>query len=227
MNTPLGKFTFILSFILTGFLFFSSSICYGLDEAIVIKDRINVRVDATAMAPSLGFLKRGERVTIADESFEWYKIILPKRFSAYVAAEFMQEVEGNKVEVAASNLNLRSSPSMSSYIIGKAEKGTVFFFRAKKGGWFEVRGYPHIYGWVNKNFLKKSEKLLKLEGILSPYNGTGCEANYILKTDEKKYFLNIVTKGKTKFIDRKVKIEGVEAEGSCPYIVVYKLVFVR
>jgi len=225
MNTPLGKF--LLSFILTGFLFSSSNVCYGLEEAIVTKDRINVRVDATAMAPSLGFLKRGERVTVADERFEWYKIVLPKRFSAYAAAEFLKEIDGNKVEVIASNLNLRNSPTMSSYVIGQVENGTVFFLRSKKGDWFEVRGYPHIYGWVNKNFLEKSEKLLKLEGTLFPYNGTDCEANYTLKTENNKYFLNITTKGKTKFINKKVKIEGIENKGSCPYIIVYKLVFTR
>jgi len=224
MNTPLVRF--IISFILTGFLFFTGNV-YSLDEAIVIKDRINVRVDATAMAPSLGFLKRGERVTIADERFEWYKIVLPKRFSAYAAAEFLKEIEGNKVEVIASNLNLRNNPSMSSYVIGQVETGTVFFLRSKKGDWFEVRGYPHIYGWVNKNFLEKYEKLLKLEGTLYPYNGTDCEANYTLRTDNNKYFLNITTKGKTKFINKKVKIEGIENKGSCPYIVVYRLVFVR
>ncbi|MDD4954968.1 MAG: SH3 domain-containing protein [Candidatus Omnitrophica bacterium] len=226
MNTPLGKF--LLSFVLTGYLFLGSGKCYSLDEAIVVKDRINVRVDATAMAPSLGFLKRGERVAIADERFDWYKIVLPKRFSAYAAAEFLKDEDTNKVEVTASSLNLRSQPSMSSYVIGRVEKGTVFFVRSSKGDWFEIRGYPHIYGWVNKNFLEKTEKLLKLEGTLFSYNGADCEANYILKTENNnKYFLNITTKGKTKFISRKVRIEGIENKGTCPYVVVYKLVFTR
>ncbi|MFA5305216.1 MAG: SH3 domain-containing protein [Candidatus Omnitrophota bacterium] len=205
----------------------SANLCYALDEAIVTKDRINVRVDATAMAPSIGFLKRGEKVKIIDERFEWYKITLPKRFSAYAAAEFLKEIDNNKVEVIASNLNLRDTPSMSSYVIGQAEKGTVFFFRRKKNNWFEVRGYPHIYGWVNKNFLEKREKVINLEGTLFPVNDANCEANYILKTPEEKYLLNILTKGKTKYMNKKVKIEGVMAKGSCSYVVVYKLVFVR
>lgn len=225
MITPLVKF--ITGFILTGFLFFSGSFCYGQDEAIVVKDKINVRIDATAMSPSLGLLRRGERVAVVSERFDWYKIILPKRFSAYAAAEFLTEIEGNKVEVTASSLNLRSEPSMSSYVLGKVDKGAVFFLRSKKGDWFEVRGYPHIYGWVNKGFLQKSEKLLKLEGDLSPYNGSDCEANYVLKTESGKYFLNITTKGKTKFINRRVKVEGIEEKGSCPYIIVCKLVFVK
>ncbi len=227
MNAPLGKFRFIISFILTGFLFFSASLCHALDEAVVTKDRINVRVDATAMAPSMGVLRRGEKVTITDERFEWYKIILPKRFSAYAAAEFLKEIDNNKVEVIASNLNLRNVPSMSSYTIGQAEKGTVFFFRGKKNNWFEIRGYPHIAGWVNKNFLEKREKVINLEGTLFPFNGVDCEANYTLKTPAENYLLNILTKGKTKYVNKKVKIEGVMVKGSCSYIVVYKLVFVR
>lgn len=217
----------MISFILAGLFFFSSNLCYCQSEAVVAKNRINVRVDATAMAPSLGLLKRGERVTIIDESFGWYKIMLSKRFSAYAAAQFLKEIDNNKVEVIGSNLNLRSSPSMSSYVIGRAEKGTVFFYRRKKGDWFEVRGYPHIYGWVNKNFLEKTGKVLVLEGALSALNGQNCEANYILQTSGRKYFLNILTKGKTKFMNRKVKIEGLEAKGACPYIIVYKLVFIK
>ncbi|MFA5337003.1 MAG: SH3 domain-containing protein [Candidatus Omnitrophota bacterium] len=228
MITPLEKVKFVIGFVLTGFFFLANGIIgYGADEAIVTKDRINVRVDATAMAPSMGFLKRGEKVTIADERFEWYKIALPKRFSAYAAAEFLKEIDSNKVEVIASNLNLRSSPSMSSYVMGQAEKGTVFFIRGKKNDWFELRGYPHIYGWVNKNFLEKREKVVNLEGALFPFNDINCEANYVLKTPGEKYFLNILTKGKTKYVNKKVKIEGVKAKGACSYIIVYKLVFAR
>ena len=227
MNAPLGKFRFIISFILTGFLFFVPRLCYPLDEAVVTKDRINARVDATAMAPSLGFLNRGEKVEIIDERFEWCKVILPKRFSAYAAAEFIKEIDTNKVEVIASNLNLRDSPSMSSHVIGQAEKGTVFFFRKKKNDWFEVRGYPHIYGWINKNFLEKRERVLNIEGVLSPFTGSDCEANYILRTPEKKYFLNIVTKGKTKFMNKKVRVEGLAAKGACSYIIVSKMIFVK
>jgi uncharacterized protein YgiM (DUF1202 family) len=227
MTTPLEKVKSIVGFILTGFLFLTSSVCYGADEAIVTKDKINIRVDATAMSPVIGVLKRRERVKVIEERFDWYKIVLPKRFSAYAASEFLKEIENNKVEVIASKLNLRDSPSMSSYVIGQAEKGAVFFLRGKKGEWLEIRGYPHAYGWVNKNFLEKSEKALKLEGVLFPYNGSDCEANYILKTDNKRYFLNIITKGKTKFTNQRVRIEGVETEGSCSYIVVYKLVFVK
>lgn len=151
------KPNFIKYVILMGFLFLFPRAAYSLDKAVVLKDQINVRVDSTVMSPVLGYLRYKETVAIIEEKFGWCKIVLPKRFSAFAASEFLKKVADNKVEVTASNLNLRNKPAVSSYVIGNVDRGTVLFFRKKKGQWFELRGYPYTHGWVNENFLEKLE----------------------------------------------------------------------
>jgi uncharacterized protein YgiM (DUF1202 family) len=228
-NAPLIKFRLGISFILTGFiiLFFSQQ-AYCIENAQVKKDRINVRVDATVASPVLGYLNKGEIVSSLEERFDWSKIILPKRFSAYAAAQFLKKIGPNKVQVLVSDLNLRNQPSISSYTIGNAEKGSIFFYRNESNGWFEIRGYPYIYGWVNTSFLTKLQKPISIEGIIFPLKAYACEANCVLKTDATKYYLSLLYKGKTKFMNKKVRIEGVQIKGSgCTYIYAYKLVFVK
>ncbi len=220
---PLEKSCFLKHFILTGFFIFTAQFAYSSDKAIVLKDNINVRVDATAMSPLLGVLSKNDMVTIVDQRFDWYKIILPKSFSVFASDEFLDSIANNKVKVEASKLNLRNGPSMSSYVIGTVEKGTVLLVKGRKGNWVELRGYPHAYGWVNKVFLRKIDSVVNLEGILYPFDDGKCEANYVLDVSGKKYYLNIRTKGRTKFTNKKVKIEGVKVNGSCPYIIVHKL----
>lgn len=224
---PLEKLGFVKYLILAGFFFSAVNYAYPSDTAVVTKDKINARVDATVMSPSLGYLNNREIVTVVEDRFEWCKVILPKRFSSYAAAEFLEKIDDNKVKVIASDLNLRNKPSMSSYVIGHAPKDAVFFFRKEKAGWYELRGYPYAYGWVNKNFLFRTDKSVNLEGVLLPFNDENCEANYILRAQGKKYFLNILTKGKTKFINKRAKIEGIKTKGSCPYIIVTKITFIR
>ncbi|MFA6280964.1 MAG: SH3 domain-containing protein [Candidatus Omnitrophota bacterium] len=192
------------------------------------KDNINIRVDATVASPSLGYLAKGEIVSILEDKFDWAKIILPKRFSAYAASQFLKKLGDNKVEVLVSDLNLRNQPTLSSYTIGRADRGSVFFYRSQENGWFELRCYPYTYGWVNKNFLTKLQKPISVEGEILFLRNYTCEANCVLKTNTTEYLLSLLYKGKAKFLNKKVKIQGVQIKGSgCTYIYVYKLVFLK
>jgi N-acetylmuramoyl-L-alanine amidase len=128
---------------------------YPFYIAKIAKDKINIRVDSTSLSPSIGYLNKGEKVRIIEERFDWCKIILPKRFTCYVASEFIREIGGNIGEVTASNLNLRAEPSLFSHTLGKVSKGTILFIKEKNKGWFKVRGYPYTSGWVHKSFLQK------------------------------------------------------------------------
>ena len=144
-------------------LFSAAFFCFTLPayssyNAKVIKEKVNIRVDSTAMAPSIGYLYQGEVSNVIEEYYDWCKVILPKRMYCYVAAEFLRRISDNKAEVIVDELNLRSSPSKESYIIGKVSKGTVLFIKEQKGGWFKVRGHPYAYGWVNKSFLQRIQK---------------------------------------------------------------------
>lgn len=146
------KFLFILlPCIITGKVF-----SYP-DQYEVLKDQINVREDSTTIAASLGYLNNGDVVTVVDEKYEWYKIILPQNFSYpyFVSAEFIKTIAETKGEVTASYLNIRSNPSLNSPVIGKIEKGKIVSLIEKKDNWYTIEGYPYVKGWVHKKFLKK------------------------------------------------------------------------
>lgn len=143
-----------------GFIFFS---CVTWTSALsfpqyeVLKEGINVREDSTTIAVSLGCLNKGDIVTVVDEKYDWYKILLPKNivYNCFVSVDFIKPIDEIKGEVTASYLNIRSNPSLNSSVIGKIEKGKIVSIIEKRENWYMINGYPYIKGWVHKKFLKK------------------------------------------------------------------------
>lgn len=123
----------------------------------VLKDSINVRVDSTVLSDSLGYLSQGDEVTVLGEKYDWYRIILPQRFTCYIAAEFAEKIESRLLKVTGSGVNLRSSPTLESPIIGVAPKDTTFRVLEYGKEWIKISGYPYAQGWVHKKFLKEGE----------------------------------------------------------------------
>lgn len=129
----------------------------------VAKDKVHIRSDSTVMSASLGMLKKGEKVEIIGEKFEWYKIRVPRRFPCYASAEYLELLSKNKGEVTASNLNLRNKPSLEALVIGEVEEGAILEVLSKQGDWLKVKGHPHVSGWIHNQFLEPYEiKLTKI-----------------------------------------------------------------
>ncbi len=139
-------------------LFVYASKAFSFSVYTVTKDGINVRIDSTTSSASLGYLVKGETIEGIKSKFEWYKIKLPKRFYCYIAEDFIKKIGTNRIKVIASKVNLRSTPSLESYIIGMAPKDALFYSIDKVDGWIKIRGYPYVYGWVHKKFLKEIDK---------------------------------------------------------------------
>jgi hypothetical protein len=129
---------------------------FSSSQYTVVRDDINVRLDSTVMSDSLGSLSRGDVVEVLGDKYDWYKIVLPKRFTCYIAAELTEEVDADIIRVAADNVNLRKGPSLQSEIVGMAPKDATFLVLEKTGRWIKIRGYPYAWGWVHKKFLQES-----------------------------------------------------------------------
>ncbi len=139
-----------------------SSYAYPL-RGRINKTGINVRVDSTTYALSIGKMRRGEAVEIVDKKFSWYKVILPPRFICYIYSNYLNKIGANSVKIKANIINLRSKPSLASPIIGKAKRGVIFPIansgyriepnRIKENSWVKVRGFPYIYGWIHSKFV--------------------------------------------------------------------------
>jgi len=122
-------------------------------KGAINKDGVNVRVDSTVFAKSIGVLKKGDNVKAVKEKFNWYKIILPRRFVCYASSAYLKKMGKNTARVEATALNLRVRPSLDSAIIGKVKKGTTLRLLKEQNGWAKVEGFPYIYGWVHKKFI--------------------------------------------------------------------------
>lgn len=128
---------------------------YSLEKYQVVEDAVNIRQDSTIQSAVIGNLSQGQICEVVEKKFDWYKIVLPQDFTCYARGEFFKRTEANKGVVEASVLNLRDKPALESKIIGKAKNGEVFTIVGETDGWFQVQGYPRIYGWVNEKFLQE------------------------------------------------------------------------
>jgi uncharacterized protein YgiM (DUF1202 family) len=130
-------------------------------------DNINVRNDATVNSKVICTLKKGDRVTVISESYDWYKIRLPKKAALYIKADFAectkyQEVapaDRNtclKARVLSNRVNIRTSPDDSGAIVGVADKDEIVDVKGKTQGWFRIDPTPKSFAWVHKKFLNKT-----------------------------------------------------------------------
>lgn len=201
-------------------------------------DNINTRVDATAGSAVICSLPEGELVEVVSEAYDWYKIRLPKEAPSYVKQDLVECINSDPVtnpksclsaKVIKDRINIRLSPSESTWVLGKADKLTVVNILAQKNGWYKIQPIYQSYGWVNKKFVSKeillpkkkktvelpakdipSGDLLVIEGTISPYGVVLWRkaTHKLVTSDTKIYFL----KGNRKSLDslnhHKVKVTG-------------------
>ena len=143
-------------------LFFLSPFLYAKENLSfygkVVKDKINVRVDSTILSKVIGKVNKGNILQVVDEKYDWYKIILPSYFSCYVYKKYFKKIKDNIYKCVASQVNIRLSPSLDSYVLGMLDKGMEVKVKAIKGDFFEIDAPPKAYGWIHKKFLVKIEK---------------------------------------------------------------------
>ena len=125
----------------------------------VIANSLNVRATPTVTAEVIEKLKYGERVHILDQSNDWYKVKSSNELVGWVSSTYISLDDKKKekktlsyVKILHHHTNIRVNPSLSSYIITKANRGETFRVLNKKGNWYEIelpnqrRGY--IADWV-------------------------------------------------------------------------------
>lgn len=183
------------------FIFFSE-ICIGLTEKDSLQnelkppfqgeikvDSVNVRSDSTTTAPVICTLDRTQVVDVVQDSYDWYKIKLPKTASVYIKKNLVSIIDDSTIKVIKENVNIRLGPSEQTAIVGKVNKGTSLRVITSEGDWFKIEPPESAFGWVHKKFVlpfraisavPKEEKYPKdelmsqvsLEGILQPNTAT-------------------------------------------------------
>lgn len=131
-------------------------------------DQLRVRSGPGTSFPIVGFLNKGQQVTVLDQNENWCKIS-SSITEGWVARDFL-EYETIKQEntpapppskttssgvVNGDTLNVRKEPSSSSTLVGKLTKGTTVTIYSKQNNWLEV-GFSTLRGWVSAEFIDTS-----------------------------------------------------------------------
>ena len=162
----------------------------------------------------MGNLKQGETVYIIKEEFNWYNIILPKRFIPFVYAKYLKKINQTQAIVNASILNLRSKPSLYAPIIGKIKRGKAITIVSKRGKWMAINGYPYTSGWVHSKFIDIITKSTSKKNIVTQNNHINISKNNI-------------PIGKHFSIDRPIKAGGFLKSKQSNAFYIHKLFKVR
>jgi len=207
-------------------------------------NNINVRVDATTGAPIACTLARGQLIEVVRESYDWYKIRLPKTATSYIKKNLVECINPSaslpdpakclNAKVIAERVNIRLGPSEDSWILGKADKLSVVNILAEKGAWYKIEPVHQSFGWVHKKFVDKAQAAvimeeakspgqLIIEGTVSPYGVVlWRQATHKLITAENKvYFLKGNRKALNSLNYHRVKVTGkliTAAENKHPII---------
>ncbi|MCX5706633.1 MAG: SH3 domain-containing protein [Candidatus Omnitrophica bacterium] len=151
-------------------------------EAEVNTDNINLRSDATANSPTVSTLKKGDKLEITAELYDWYKVRLPKNIPLYIKRalakcinyktilpEGVTDINTLPAEqikkcclsaiVTKDRVNVRLKPNELSPIVGNVKKNEVVNIRGGEGGWYKIEPLENCFGWIHKKFINKINTL--------------------------------------------------------------------
>ncbi|MBU9721744.1 MULTISPECIES: N-acetylmuramoyl-L-alanine amidase [Bacillaceae] len=134
----------------------------------VTATRLNVRNQASTNGNVIGSLERGSKVDLYEKTGQWYKIRINNSWG-FVHGDYLRVTnaapsdsggssnQGDSIigngEITASNLNVRSSASTSSSIIGSLRRGAKVDLYEKSGAWYKIR-HNNRWGFVHGDYIK-------------------------------------------------------------------------
>jgi uncharacterized protein YgiM (DUF1202 family) len=176
-------------------------------------NNINIRSDSTINAKIICIANKGEPVKVIRESYEWYKIRLPKTAPSFIKKSLVGLIDEKTAKVIKDNVNIRLNANESSPILGKADKNEVINIIEERGEWYKIEPLANSFGWVHKKFVNLAPQEAR---VIKPWGGVD-KADIINKREEVKLAQEI--KKENKIMDEKVsQDESVTIEGTIkPY----------
>lgn len=129
-----------------------------------LENQLRVRSGPGTSFRVLGFLKKGQAVTVLDTNQNWVKISSPFG-EGWVAKDFLKvSTPGKTPDKPSSNstysgtvtgdlLNVRKDPASAGKIIGRLSKGTKVTIYTQQDGWYQIQ-FSNQKGWVSTEFIK-------------------------------------------------------------------------
>lgn len=191
---------------------------------VINSDNINLRVDSTVSSQNICALSKGTRIEVISESYEWYKVRLPKEGYVYVnkslfeCIKYTTQNECTSASATKTNINVRLAPNESSAIVGKVDKGQIINVSLEKDNWYKIEPPNNSFGWISKKFVDrisiKPDMALQenaiLEGVVHPYGRIlWRKGTHKFKTEKNEIF---ILKGNKKSLDglnyHRVRVSG-------------------
>ena len=140
----------------------------------VTADALHVRTGPSTNHSKVTKVYRGQTVNILESSNGWHKVKTPSGHVGWSSAEFISlsggsnnsgsnnntntetPSSGKKATVTASALNVRSGPSTSNSIIGKAYKGNTVEILDSSNGWYKIKLSNGQVGWASSQYISTS-----------------------------------------------------------------------
>lgn len=136
-------------------------------EAEVNAAKVRVRAGGNINEREMILLSKGDRVTVLEEQYGWYRIRCPHGCKGWIHAKLTTEVPGpvngaQRVELTADQVVLRASDSLKASSLGTFAKGTVFDLVRRQGEWCQVLCPPEAAAWINAKYVTP------LNGVVPP-----------------------------------------------------------
>ncbi|MDR1532109.1 MAG: SH3 domain-containing protein [Clostridiales bacterium] len=152
-------FKSIVKVALTAFIIAAipASQVFADSSGIVQGDNVNVRADASTASTIITTVNNGQPLSIKGLAGDFYNIAF-NGSNSYIAKQFVavSKVEAN---VNDSGVNIRSTPSLTGDVVGKAYKNETYTVIDAKEDWYAI-DFNGERAYINKDFL--SGELLPL-----------------------------------------------------------------
>ena len=150
-------------------------------------DAVNVRSGPGTSYTVLGYLSRGEKVTITGTvSNGWTQIQLPGNRLGYVSSAYLSASYpsggcvivtpsgGDRYKVDTGALNVRSGPGTNYRVIAVLERGDIVTRIGQSGKWFKVSTSNGADAWVSSKYLSSVDGTVVIPGdSVTMYATTG------------------------------------------------------
>ncbi len=126
---------------------------YASNLAKVTGSDVNLRSYNSTEAKVIGVANKDETVRIISNSNNgWLQVKKSDGATGFISFDYLQVTQTDATCIAE-DVNIRTSPSTTSSILGKAEKGQVFVTSGKSGDWYSIQ-YNNTTGYIYKDFMQ-------------------------------------------------------------------------
>ncbi|MEK7467988.1 MAG: SH3 domain-containing protein [Planctomycetota bacterium] len=126
---------------------------------------VNVRAGNTMNHRIVCVANKGDKVLIAGESGDFFKILAPKSAACWVSAQYIDR-SGDTGTVKGDNINLRPTPDTSHPVIGQLQPGESVKIVGQDsiGTYFKIEPPKGVFAFVSKKFVSVKGDYAAIQG---------------------------------------------------------------